>query len=252
MLKARRGGYDGRGNLPVESADAAGEAMDAIAGPAVAEELLDFDREIAVIGVQGAAEARVFPATETIHREEILRAMVTPARTDAAVRERATAVARDVLAELDGRGAFGIELFEIGGAVLVNEIAPRPHNSGHWTIEGAAASQFEQHARAVAGRPLGSTDRRSPTAVANVLGDVERERPVVAPGADAPAPGADPTALYGANAVLETPRAHLHWYGKRTVRPLRKMGHLAVTDDGPGAALATARELREGLTFRSG
>ncbi|MEF8780571.1 MAG: 5-(carboxyamino)imidazole ribonucleotide synthase [Haloferacaceae archaeon] len=245
MLKAREGGYDGRGNVPVASPDAAESAYASLGGDAMAEEFLDFERELSVIGVKGDDGVRTYPATETVHREEILRETVTPARASEAVRERAQSVARDVLAEMDGRGVYGIELFETReGRVLVNEIAPRPHNSGHWTIEGAACSQFQNHVRATLGWPLGPTTRRCETAVANLLGDVEE--PTIA-------------ALSGVESVLSAPDAHLHWYGKREVRPLRKMGHLAVTAserrDGSGAEarlLERARTLREGLTFKGG
>jgi len=238
MLKAREGGYDGRGNEPVSDADAAGETLAAVGGDAVAEELLDFDRELAAIGVRGPdGETRVFPVTETIHREEILRGTVSPPRVDAETRERARDVVEQVLAELDGRGVFGVELFDVDGEILVNEIAPRPHNSGHWTIEGAATSQFEQHVRAVLGWPLGPVERVAPTASANILGDV-----------DAP----EPATLSGVGSVLAGPDASLHWYGKREARPLRKMGHLTVTDPGAAdaaSALETAESLRDSLTF---
>ena len=237
MLKAREGGYDGRGNFPVESPDEAEDAI-AEAGPALAEELVDFERELAVIGVKGDDEVRAFPVTETVHEEEILRELVTPARTDPAVRERAREVASEVLEMLDGRGVYGIELFELAdGGILVNEIAPRPHNSGHWTIEGARASQFEQHVRSVLGWPLGAAERRSPAVMTNVLGDVEKPQPAE---------------LSGVEAVLEEPSASLHWYGKREVRPLRKMGHVTLTDADADAAtlLERARSLRDELTFR--
>ena len=183
-------------------------------------------------------EVRAFPVTETVHEAEILRELVTPARTDPAVRERAREVAFEVLETLDGRGVYGIELFELAdGGILVNEIAPRPHNSGHWTIEGARASQFEQHVRAVLGWPLGAAERRSPAVTTNLLGDVEEPEPVE---------------LSGVEAVLEEPSASLHWYGKREVRPLRKMGHVTLTDADADAAtlLERARDLRDELTFR--
>ncbi|PSQ33151.1 5-(carboxyamino)imidazole ribonucleotide synthase [Halobacteriales archaeon QS_9_70_65] len=236
MLKAREGGYDGRGNFPVESPDDA-EAAVAETGPAVVEELVDFERELAVIGVKGKDEVRAFPVTETVHEAEILRELVTPARTAPAVRERAREVALEVLETLDGRGVYGIELFELNdGEILVNEIAPRPHNSGHWTIEGAHSSQFEQHARAVLGWPLGSAERRAPSVTTNVLGDVEDPQPAE---------------LSGVEAVLEAPAASLHWYGKREVRPLRKMGHVTLSnaDSDAETLLERARELRDGLTF---
>jgi 5-(carboxyamino)imidazole ribonucleotide synthase len=243
MLKARTGGYDGRGNVPVRDESEVEEALDAVGGPAMAEAFVDFARELSVIAVQGDGEVRTFPVGENVHEAEILRETVVPARTTDAVRARADEVARDVLSVLDGRGVFGIELFETAdGDISVNETAPRPHNSGHWTIEGARTSQFEQHVRAVLGWPLGSTARRSPTAMANVLGTVEETRPAT---------------LGNVESVLAAEAASLHWYGKDDVRPLRKMGHLTLTGE-DGAAddeadvdglLARARDLRDGLTF---
>ena len=245
MLKAREGGYDGRGNVPVRSPAAAEDAIGTVSSvddpAALAEAFVDFEREVSVIGVQGDGEVRTFPVGETVHEEEILRETVVPARTSEAVTERAQTVARDVLDALDGRGVFGIELFETPeGNILVNEIAPRPHNSGHWSIEGAVTSQFEQHARAVLGWPLGSTRQRAPTVSANVLGTVDETRPAE---------------LGGVEDVLGADSAHLHWYGKDEVRPLRKMGHVTATrEDGTPAdvtaLLESTRELRDALTFR--
>ena len=240
MLKARTGGYDGRGNFPVSGPDEADDALSELGGPALAEAFVEFERELAVIGVRGADERRTFPVTETVHREEILRETVSPARTDEATRKRAAEVARGVLAEMDGRGVYGIELFERQGDILVNEVAPRPHNSGHWTIEGCRTSQFDQHVRAVLGWPLGSTERRSPTVSANVLGDVDDP---------------EPAELRNVRRALAEPDLSLHWYGKREVRPLRKMGHVTTTG-GSGTdtteLLERTRAVREELTFRSG
>ena len=265
MLKARTGGYDGRGNVPVLPDDDPEQALREIvgagddskddrssadadspfAGAALAEELVEFDRELSVIGVVGDGETDAFTVGENVHEEEILRETVVPARTDGATREQARAVAADVLETLEGRGVYGIELFEVDGEILVNEIAPRPHNSGHWTIEGAVTSQFEQHARAVLGWPLGATDRHCPTVMANLLGDVDEPRPAE---------------LRGLDPVFDASGASLHWYGKREARPLRKMGHLTLvpTESGEqtpdGAAdretlLERARQLRDGTTF---
>jgi len=137
---------------------------------------------------------------------------------------------------MDGRGVFGIELFQTSDdEILLNEIAPRPHNSGHWTIEGCPTSQVEQHLRAVLGDPLGTTEIRDPTVSANILGDVSERQ--------------DAT-LYGEESVLSTARAHLHWYGKREVYELRKMGHITMTGDDADGLLDSVRELRDGLTFR--
>jgi 5-(carboxyamino)imidazole ribonucleotide synthase len=239
MLKAREGGYDGRGNVPVHDPSAAADALAAVGTDAMAERFVDFERELAVMGLKGAdGDTRTYPVTETIHREEILRESVTPARADDEVIARAEAVASDVLELLDGRGAYGIELFETtDGDVAVNEIAPRPHNSGHWTIEGARTSQFENHVRAVLGWPLGPTTLAAPAATANLLGDVAETRPAT---------------LRGVESVLAAPAADLHWYGKADARPLRKMGHLTVTapDSGdPDALVSRARELRDATTF---
>ena len=242
MLKARKGGYDGRGNFPIRKPGDIEEALDAAPGAMLVEGMVDFERELSVIGVKGDGEVATFPVGENVHEPEILRQTIVPARTSDAARERAQSVAREVLDEMAGRGAYGIELFEVDGEILVNEIAPRVHNSGHYTIEGAVTSQFEQHVRAVVGYPLGSTDLRDPVVMSNVLGDVEDSRPAN---------------LLGADTILETPGAALHWYGKREARPLRKMGHVTVVPtEGEGGAtpdrgdlLATARGLTDTLTF---
>jgi len=240
MLKAREGGYDGRGNVPVESPDDIAEAFGAIDGPAMVEAFVDFERELAVMGCLGDGEQDTFPVTETVHREEILRETVSPARAPEAVRERAREVARDVLDVMEGRGVYGIELFETAdGEVLLNEIAPRPHNSGHWTIEGCHTSQFEQHVRAVTGRPLGTTERRVPTASANILGDADDRQPAT---------------LRGVGDALARERLALHWYGKREVYRLRKMGHVtlpAAGSEDPTAVLEAVRAARDGMTFRA-
>ena len=239
MLKARRGGYDGRGNVPIESPDDVETAFEAIDGDAMVEAFVPFERELSVIGVRGADDRRTFAPGENVHEEEILRETVVPARVSDDVRERAKSVARDVLDLMDGRGVFGIELFETGGEISVNEIAPRPHNSGHWTIEGALSSQFEQHVRAVLGWPLGATNRRGRTVMTNLLGDVEEP---------------EPAELTGVDRVLAERGANLHWYGKHEARPLRKMGHVTLTGDEDGDTddlLARARELRDGCTFDS-
>ncbi|WP_407067133.1 5-(carboxyamino)imidazole ribonucleotide synthase [Haloterrigena salinisoli] len=241
MLKARTGGYDGRGNVPVESKEEAEQALESVAGPAMVESFVDFEREVSVIAVKGDDEVATFPLGENVHVDEILRETIVPARSSETAAERAYDVARDVLEVMDGRGVYGIELFETSdGEILLNEIAPRPHNSGHWTIEGAATSQFEQHARAVLGWPLGSTELRSPTVLTNLLGDVDEEQRAE---------------LGDIDRLLETPGANLHWYGKRQVRPLRKMGHVTVSAADEGAdvedLLETARELEDAVTFRN-
>ncbi|MEF8882293.1 MAG: 5-(carboxyamino)imidazole ribonucleotide synthase [Halapricum sp.] len=253
MLKARKGGYDGRGNVAIHDESDIEPAMESVAGPAMVEAFVEFERELAVMGVKGDGGIDTFPVTETIHEEEILRETVSPARAGDETIERATEVARDVLEEMSGRGVYGIELFEVSeplrgsdttggrhtrdGEILLNEIAPRPHNSGHWTIEGSVTSQFEQHVRAVLGWPLGSTERRCPTVTANVLGDVDERQEAT---------------LYNVDRVLETDGCNLHYYGKDEVYELRKMGHLTQIGDedaDPAELLETTRAVRDELTF---
>jgi 5-(carboxyamino)imidazole ribonucleotide synthase len=236
MLKAREGGYDGRGNVPVETPEDVEEAFEAIDGPAMVEEFVDFERELAIMGCLGDGERDTFPVTETIHEAEILRQTVTPPRTDSETRERARDVALDVLDVMAGRGVYGIELFEtVEGDILLNEIAPRPHNSGHWTIEGCHTSQFEQHLRAVTGQPLGTTERRCPTVSANILGDVDTRREA---------------RLKNVESVLEEDRCALHWYGKREVYKLRKMGHVTLPGTGGvDSLLETLDSCTDSLTF---
>ncbi|MEF8838819.1 MAG: 5-(carboxyamino)imidazole ribonucleotide synthase [Haloarculaceae archaeon] len=233
MVKAREGGYDGRGTVLVEDPDEVEAAFETLDGPRMVEAFVDFERELAVIGCRGDGERDTFPVTETIHEAEILRETLSPGRTTPAVRERAREVALDVLDAMEGRGVFGIELFETAdGEILLNEIAPRPHNSGHWTIEGCHTSQFEQHVRAVTGHPLGDTGRRAPTASANVLGDVD---------------GRVNAGLLGVDELLAEPRAHLHWYAKREVYDLRKMGHVTVVGDGAREEEGEEEEGEEGI-----
>jgi len=272
MCKARTGGYDGRGNVPVEPGDDPQAALATVGADggrgAVAEQFVDFERELSVIGVVGDGETRVYPPTETIHEAEILRETLVPARTSDEVAERARAVADDVLAALDGRGVYGIELFETtDGEVLLNEVAPRPHNSGHWTIEGAVTSQFEQHVRAVLGLPLGEATARAPSATANLLGgeSLDGRHPVVGfetgvaadvrststtDEHDGTAPGDEGVVLAGVGDVLAAGDTALHWYGKREVYPLRKTGHVTVSRaDDPEAVLADARSHADRLQF---
>ncbi len=237
MLKARMGGYDGRGNVPVESPEDVEPAIEALDAPAMVEAFVDYQRELAVMGCRGASGVDTFPVTETVHEAEILRSTLSPARANRTVRERAQAVARDVLDAMDGRGVFGIELFQgPDDEILFNEVAPRPHNSGHWTIEGCHTSQFEQHLRAVTGRPLGTTERRSPTVSVNLLGDVTDRRPA---------------RLSAVDSVLDADRASLHWYGKKEVYELRKMGHVTLVGSGESVDDLHDRvtSLREAMRF---
>ncbi len=209
------------------------------------EEFVAFERELSVIAVKGDDEVATFPLGENVHEEEILRQTVVPARASDEVRERAEDVAREVFRRLTGAGRTESNCLKTeDGEISVNEIAPRPHNSGHCTIEGAMTSQFEQHARArsrVSARGDGTPQSRSVSA--NILGDVDEP---------------ESAELSGVEGVLATDGAAFHWYGKREVRPLRKMGHVTLVGDGLDTAdeatltdlLEEARELTDSLTFQ--
>jgi 5-(carboxyamino)imidazole ribonucleotide synthase len=212
ILKTRRAGYDGKGQVVVRGVDDPAEVWGRVGGePSIVESLVDFDRELSILGVRsGVGEIRFYPLIENHHRAGILRLSLAPApAVTAALQAAAEAAAARVMEELGYVGVLAIELFQVGDRLLANEMAPRVHNSGHWTIEGAETSQFEQHVRAVAGLPLGSTAVRGYSAMLNLLGTTP-----------------------DSTAVLSIPGVHLHVYGKAP-RPGRKLGHVTVRADDP-------------------
>jgi 5-(carboxyamino)imidazole ribonucleotide synthase len=217
VLKTRRLGYDGKGQQILSSSRDLAPAWKAMAGlPCIVEGFVRFSRELSILAVRGRdAETRFWPVVENHHRDGILRLSLAPAPgLDPALEASAQALARRVLDALGYVGVVAIELFEADGRLLANELAPRVHNSGHWTIEGAETSQFENHLRAVVGLPLGATAALGHAAMLNLIGTL-------------PEP----------EAVLAVPGAHLHLYGK-TPRPRRKLGH--VTLRAPDAAARDA------------
>ncbi len=207
LLKTRREGYDGKGQVWIRGAGEADDAWHAIGQrPAVLEARADFVRELSVIAARGRDGAvAVYPLGENVHEGGVLRTTVAPADIDAATERRAREIAEAILNGLDYVGVLGVELFDLGdGRLLVNEIAPRVHNTGHWTQDGCACDQFEQHIRAIAGWPLGPTTAHARVEMTNLLGDeVEQWRKISA-----------------------EPAARLHLYGKAEARPGRKMGHV--------------------------
>ena len=230
VLKARRDGYDGRGNAtvrgPAEIA-AAWERLGGHAGRALyVEAFVPFRAELAVMVARASAgEVRCYPVVQTEQQNHICHRVLVPAPIDAATADRALALARAAVEAVDGVGIFGVELF-LGeaGEIIYNELAPRPHNSGHYTIEACVTSQFENHLRAVLGLPLGSTALRAPAAaMVNLLGRSE--------GAGA---------LLGDGAALGVEGAHLHLYGKRALQVGRKMGHVTALGATTEEALAIA------------
>jgi 5-(carboxyamino)imidazole ribonucleotide synthase len=193
--------------------------------PLMVEAFVPFERELAVMVVQSRTGGTArYPVVETVQEHHICRIVRAPARISPAQTATASDLAAAAVAAVEGTGIFGVELFALAdGRVLVNELAPRPHNSGHYTIEGCVTSQFENHLRAVLGWPLGRTELRAPAAVmVNVLG---RQ--------------AGPAAPDAVQAALAVPTAHVHLYGKRESRVGRKMGHVTVL----GATIAEAEAL---------
>ncbi|WP_309606352.1 5-(carboxyamino)imidazole ribonucleotide synthase [Phenylobacterium sp.] len=207
LMKTRREGYDGKGQRWVEHAADAAAAFAALGGvPVIVEAACDFVRELSIIAARGRDGATaVYPLAENHHDHGILRRSLAPARADQALNDQAERIAARVLAGLDYVGVIGIELFEMAdGRLLVNEIAPRVHNTGHWTQDGCQVDQFEQHIRAVAGWPLGPTAAIAQVEMLNLLGDeVDAWRKFAA-----------------------EPETRLHLYGKRGAKPGRKMGHI--------------------------
>jgi len=238
ILKTARFGYDGKGQRTVRTSAEVEPAFDAMGGAAcVLERRMRLACEVSVVVARDAARAiRCWPVAENRHRDGILDVSIAPARVDAALAGRARDIATGVADALDYEGVLCVEMFVTDdGALLVNEIAPRPHNSGHYTIDACVTSQFEQQARILAGLPLGATTQHTPAVMLNLLGDLWfRDR------GDTPCEPDWP-------AVLAHDQAKLHLYGKSTPRPGRKMGHVTCLGATPGDALATARAIRATL-----
>jgi 5-(carboxyamino)imidazole ribonucleotide synthase len=208
ILKTRRLGYDGKGQVRIASADEAGHAWKSVESePSVLEGFVDFERELSVVVVRAQDGTSIsYPLAENGHEKGILLVSSAPAGdVDDALQEAAVSRATAIADELNHVGALALELFDVGGHLLANEFAPRVHNTGHWTIEGAATSQFENHLRAILGLPLGSTSTQ-PSLLVNLIGSVPRTED-----------------------VLAIPGAHLHLYGKQPRRG-RKLGHITLVE----------------------
>jgi 5-(carboxyamino)imidazole ribonucleotide synthase len=212
VLKTRRLGYDGKGQVRLESVDEAEDAWRSVAEvPSILESLVPFERELSIIGVRGQdGEVAFYPLVENVHRDGILRVSTAPAPdVTPGLQAMAERHALAVMERLGHVGVLAIELFAVGEELLGNEMAPRVHNSGHWTIEGAATSQFENHLRAICGLELGSTSLSAYSAMVNLIGSTPPE------GSFELGPG-----------------VHLHLYGKAS-RPGRKIGHVTVIGPDP-------------------
>jgi 5-(carboxyamino)imidazole ribonucleotide synthase len=206
ILKTRRLGYDGKGQVRI---DAPGDTAAALAGiataPAILEGFIDFSHEVSVIAARGiTGEVACFDPGENVHESGILRTTTVPARLPATQRTDAILIAASILNKLDYVGVLGVELFVTAQGLIVNEIAPRVHNSGHWTQAGCAVDQFEQHIRAITGWPLGDGARFADVTMRNLIGDDIDQLPTLA----------------------RAPDTSIHLYGKSETRPGRKMGHI--------------------------
>ena len=206
ILKTRRLGYDGKGQARLVAPEDTAPALDDMNGaPAILEGFVAFSHEVSVIGARGlSGEVACFDPGENVHEGGILRRTTVPARLSAARRSDAVLIAARILNALDYVGVIGVELFVTPEGLIVNEIAPRVHNSGHWTQNGCAIDQFEQHIRAIAGWPLGDGSRHADVVMENLIGDDIARVPEIA---------------HNSNAAL-------HLYGKAEVKPGRKMGHV--------------------------
>lgn len=235
--KARKGGYDGRGVALLRTP---ADLDKALSGPCMVERLVDVEQELAVMVARGLdGEVCAYPVVEMVFdpRANILDLLLAPARIPQEVAAEAQALAVRTVEALNGVGVFGVELFlSRCGELLVNEVAPRPHNSGHYTIEACVTCQYEQHLRAITGLPLGSTDQLRPAAMINLLGE----------------PGySGVPVVEGLRQALAIPGVSVHIYGKQETRPFRKMGHVTVLDQDLERARLKALRVKELLKIKS-
>ena len=238
IVKSARLGYDGKGQVRVATAPEVSAAFRAMGRvPCVVEKFIDLACEVSVIVARGDDGAVcTWPVAENRHRDGILDVSIAPARVNAALAASAREIATGVAEALDYRGVLCVELFVTrDGRLLVNELAPRPHNSGHYTIDACVTSQFEQQARVLAGLPLGDTRQHEPAVMVNLLGDIWF--------AGNAATAREPDWL----AVLRHPRAKLHLYGKSEPRRGRKMGHVTCLAPSVAEALAVAAAIKRDL-----
>jgi 5-(carboxyamino)imidazole ribonucleotide synthase len=235
MLKACEDSYDGRGNFLITSKSKVHKALRYFAGrECMLERFVPFTKEISIMVARNpAGQIESFPVAENIHKNSILDTTIVPARISRNVESKAKKVAENTMQVLQGAGIFGIEMFVTKkGDVLVNEIAPRPHNSGHYTNEACSISQFEQHLRAVLDLPLSKPELLSPAVMVNILGAEDSNGPY---------------AVKGLARMLGVPGAKLYIYGKKTAKPRRKLGHITATGSTVKEALDRAAKARKAI-----
>jgi len=215
MLKARRDAYDGRGNFRIENPEEVTHAYEQFSGrPMMLEKVVDFQMEVSVIAARNTnGQIATYPLVENIHEENILKLTIAPARVNKKISEEAENIAKKTMEVFHGAGVFGIEMFVTkDDRVLINEIAPRVHNSGHHTLQSSSTSQFEQHLRAILGLELGNTDLLHHTVMCNILGPQEFQ------------------GKYKPLTIEQNNGVYLKMYQKDEVKPQRKMGHFNVVD----------------------
>lgn len=235
MLKACEDSYDGRGNFLIASKTKVHEAFAYFSGrECMLEKFVPFTKEISIMVARNpSGQIESFPVAENIHKNSILDTTIVPARISKSVESRARKVAEKTMAALHDAGIFGIEMFVTKrGEVLINEIAPRPHNSGHYTNEACSVSQFEQHLRAVLDLPLSKPELLSPAAMINILGNENLDGPY---------------AIRGLARSMAVPGANLYIYGKKISRPRRKLGHITATGRTVKEAIARAEKARRAI-----
>jgi 5-(carboxyamino)imidazole ribonucleotide synthase len=236
ILKTTRFGYDGKGQARIATREELEATLTEWNGAlCVLEEFVPLTKEISVVLARGAdGGIAVFPIAENQHVNGILDITIAPARISPAMALEAENIASQIAAKLEYVGVMAVEFFVVAGdKLLVNEIAPRPHNSGHYTIDACRTSQFEQQVRVLCELPLGDPSQHTPAVMVNLMGDIWR--------------GSHKETPPDWQAVLKHPGAHLHLYGKRQARPGRKMGHVTVCDSEQAQALAVAMQIRQDL-----
>lgn len=238
ILKTCTGGYDGKGNAVISSREDIARAYDALGNgslPLMIEEFIPFTKEVSVLACRSVNGATVvFPVAENVHKNSILDETTVPAVLSPETTKEAMDVAERCLHAFNAYGMLCVELFVTGdGHVLVNELAPRPHNSGHYTIEGCVTSQYENHIRGILGLPLGNPDLIRPSAMKNIIGDHNA-----------------PAEVLGLEEAYKEPDVKIHIYGKEEVKTGRKMGHITATADTVEEALRQVRSAHKALRFR--
>lgn len=241
MLKATRGGYDGKGNALIESESSIEKAYKDLGGgrvPLMAEKFLNFTKEISVLACRAIdGQIVLYPVAENIHKNSILDETIVPAILNKSSEKKAMDMAHRVMEIFQGVGMFCTEMFvDQKGDIYLNEVAPRPHNSGHYTIEGTLTSQYEQHIRAITGLPLGDVSLRTPIVMRNILGTGKE----------------GPTLVEGIETIYKNPNIKVHIYGKTISKQGRKMGHLTVIGSDINKMRIEANQAYEGITITGG